>query len=136
MVYYVRPKVVEISAKKVVVKIPFRRRNKNHLGSMYFGAMAIGAELAAGLLAMKLIMESKQKIQMIFKQFSGNFIKRAEADTHFICKDGEKIEKLVSKAKKSNERVEESIQVYATVPDKLDDEVVAKFSLTISLKGK
>ena len=103
---------------------------------MYFGAMAIGAELAAGLIAMKLIMDSKQKISMVFKQFSGNFLKRAEGDALFICDNGEKIEQLVEKATNSAERVEETINVVATVPDKLAEEVVAEFSLTISLKGK
>jgi hypothetical protein len=103
---------------------------------MYFGAMAIGAELAAGIIAMKLIRNSKWKISMVFKNFTGDFIKRAEGHTYFICEDGEKIKKLVEQAIKSDERVEETINVVATVPTKMVDEPVAKFSLTVSLKGK
>ena len=48
----VRPSVVELSETRCVVKVPLRRWSKNHLGSMYFGALAIGADCAGGLLAM------------------------------------------------------------------------------------
>ncbi|HEY8887948.1 MAG TPA: DUF4442 domain-containing protein, partial [Gallionella sp.] len=44
MMLYVRPSVMEISNERVVVRIPLTRRTRNHLGSMYFGALSVGAD--------------------------------------------------------------------------------------------
>ena len=46
---YVKPKLIELNDEKAGVKIKLRRRSKNHLNSMYFGALAVGADVAAGL---------------------------------------------------------------------------------------
>ena len=43
---------------------------------------------------------------------------------------------LVQRAEASDERVEATVHVTATVPSKLGDEPVAKFQLTISLKSR
>lgn len=51
MLFYVRPRVTEISPERITVRIPLRRRTKNHHGSMYFGALGVGADCAAGALA-------------------------------------------------------------------------------------
>ena len=45
---YVAPKLLELDDNTVKVKIRLRRRTKNHLNSMYFGVLAVGADLAAG----------------------------------------------------------------------------------------
>ena len=134
LAFYVRPSVTDISNTGVKIKIPFKRRNKNHIGSMYFGAMTIGAEVAAGIIAMNLIRESKQKISLIFKHFTGDFLKRAEGDTFFICEDGESIGNLVRATIESGEREEIEVAVRATVPSKLGNEPIARFSFTLSLK--
>ncbi len=44
----VSPKIIAIDSKHVEVRIPLRRRTKNHLNSMYFGALAVGADVAGG----------------------------------------------------------------------------------------
>ena len=74
LLLYVRPSVVEISDEKVVVKIPLRRRTKNHLRAMYFGALAMGADCAGGLIAMQQIMESRENISLLFKNLSAEFL--------------------------------------------------------------
>jgi len=136
LILFVRPSVYQIEEENVVIKIPFRRRVKNHLGSMYFGAMSIGADLAAGFLAFRKIQERNQRILLIFKNFNADFLKRAEGHTLFSCNDGDVIEKLINKAIDSGERVEETIGVTATVPSKFGEEPVAQFKLTMSLKKK
>ncbi len=35
LLFFVKPSVVELSDKRVVVRIPLRRRTRNHLRSMY-----------------------------------------------------------------------------------------------------
>jgi len=44
LIGYVNPKLIKLTDKSMVVKIPLRRKTKNHLGSMYFGALGIGAD--------------------------------------------------------------------------------------------
>ena len=136
LILFVRPSIVDTDQNKVVVKIPFRRRTKNHLNSMYFGAMSIGADLAAGFLAFMKIKGQNKSISLIFKNFNAEFLKRAEGDTLFICNDGIKINNLINRAIVTEERVEEEINVTATVPSEFSDEPVAHFKLTLSLKKR
>ncbi len=133
MLAYVRPSVVAISANRVVVRIPLRRRTKNHLGSMYFGALSVGADCAAGAITMHLIRQQRTPISLIFKDFDAEFLKRAEGDVDFCCEQGMEIAELVAQAAASEERVERQVEVVAMVP-KISDEPVARFKLTISLK--
>ena len=136
LLYFVRPVVMLIDADKIVVKIPLRRRNRNHLNSMYFGALCIGADCSGGLLAMKCIKERSEKIALVFKDFTADFLKRAEGDTFFICEQGREISALVARVAHSSERREMTVRVIATVPSKCGDEPVATFAMTLSLKKK
>jgi acyl-coenzyme A thioesterase PaaI-like protein len=134
LLFYVRPRVVELSPEKVVIKIPLRRRTRNHLRSMYFGAMAVGADCAVGMIAMKWIREREPRMSLIFKNFSGEFMKRAEGDVYFTCTQGLEISGLVARAVETGERVEMPVEAIATVPSLSGDEPVARFILTLSLK--
>ena len=40
------PKVIELSHTRCIVMLPLTETTKNHLNSMYFGALAVGADLA------------------------------------------------------------------------------------------
>jgi acyl-coenzyme A thioesterase PaaI-like protein len=136
LLYFVRPSVIELTSTRVVVSVPLRRRTRNHLRSMYFGALTIGADCAAGLIAMTLILNSKENISLIFKHMEAEFLKRAEGDVHFICDQGRDISNLVTAASQSTARVELPVRVVATVPDKLGEEPVARFTLVLSLKKR
>lgn len=140
LLFYVRPKVLELSLARTVVCIPLTRRTKNHLGSMYFGSLAVGADLGGGLLAWMLIEEAKKRtgarVALVFKSFTAEFLKRPESDVHFECRDGEKIAALVEKAAAGGERVELPVQITATSPKASGAEPVAQFTLLLSLKRK
>jgi len=135
LIFYCKPKVVAISDTSVTLKIPLLRRNRNHVGSMYIGALAIGADLSSALLALNIVDKSKRKIIPIFKDLKAEFLKRAEGDVHFVCNEGDKINKMIDEVLSENNRVNELINVVAYVPTKLGDEPVAKFSLTLSVKA-
>jgi acyl-coenzyme A thioesterase PaaI-like protein len=135
MMFFVRPSVVEISPEHIIVRIPLRRRTKNHLGSMYFGALSVAADCAAGGLGMLLIRQRPEKIALIFSDFSAEFHQRAEGDVDFSCTQGQEIAKLIAQAATLNERVEMPVQVVATVPAQ-GNEPVATFTLTLSLKRR
>ncbi len=135
LLFYVGVSVTVLTPERMVVRIPLRRRTRNHLGSMYFGALCIGADVAPGAYAMYLIRQQPARISMVFKDFQAEFLKRAEGDVHFICDQGKEITELVAQAAASSERVERQIDVIATVPS-LSDEPVARFKLTLSLKKR
>ena len=135
MIFYCRPKVLKISSNQVIVKIPLMRRTKNHVGSMYLGALSVGTDITSAMLALGIIKESKRKIVPIFKDFHADYFKRAEGDVHFVCNEGKKIRKMLKDVLQNNKRVNEKITVEAFVPSKLNKEPVAKFVLTLSLKA-
>ncbi len=135
VLFYFGVSVTEISKERMVVRIPLRRRTKNHLGSMYFGALCAGADCAAGAFAMHLIKQQPKHVSLVFKDFSAEFLKRAEGDVDFCCSQGKEIAELVAQAVASDERVERQLDVIATVPS-LSVEPVARFKLTLSLKKR
>lgn len=135
MIWYCRPKVIEHTDEKIEIKIPLKRKTKNHLGSMYFGVLAVGADITGGFLAMEPIQESGRKINLIFKDFKADFLKRPEGDVHFTCNDGLAVKELVDRVSKSSDRHNFKLSIEATVPS-ISFEVVAKFELTLSLKDK
>lgn len=135
MIWYCRPKVIEHTDEKIEIKIPLKRKTKNHLGSMYFGVLAVGADITGGFLAMDPIQESGRKINLIFKDFKADFLKRPEGDVHFTCNDGLAVKELVDRVSKSSDRHNFKLSIEATVPS-ISSEIVAKFELTLSLKDK
>ena len=136
LIFYCRPTVVKLTEETTVIKIPFKRRNKNHLKSMYFGALAVGADVSGGVLAMHLISKSGRNISLVFKDFKADFLKRPEGDTHFTCDDGLAVKNLIDEATKTGERVNMQLKITATVPEISGNEPVAEFILTLSLKDK
>jgi hypothetical protein len=133
LLFSVRPSVIVKTGERVVIRIPLRRRSKNHHGSMYFAALAMGADCAVGLLAVELINRQNEDISFIFKDFNAEFYRRATADVCFSCDQGREIAELVKKATFSTQRVEMPLNAIATVPSE-NDEPVARFRLTLSLK--
>jgi acyl-coenzyme A thioesterase PaaI-like protein len=136
LIFFVSPSVIELTDDKCVVKIPLNYRTRNHLGSMYFGTLAIGADTAGGLIAWRLIEQNGGKVNLVFKEFHADFLKRPEADVLFTCTDGAEIKKLVDSALETGERENYPVTITATCPTKTDHEPVAKFTLILSLKKK
>ena len=133
MIYYCRPKVIAVDSDSLEIKIPLNRRTKNHINSMYFGALSVGADITGGFLAMPPIQKSKRKIILVFKDFNAKFLKRAESDVHFICNDGQAVSDLVQKAIETGERQNYTLHIIAKTP-KISDDSVAEFDLTLSIK--
>lgn len=132
---FITPQVIEAGSKRSVVKVRLDRRSRNHLGVMYFGALAMGAELSIALRVLTAIPESGQKIDFIFKDFSAEFLKRADGHVHFVCEEAAAAKALIVKATKSAERLERKFKGYAYVPSK-GDEPVMKYTLTLSVRNR
>jgi hypothetical protein len=101
---------------------------------MYFGALAIGSELVVAAKAVQAITSSRKKVDYVFKDFSIQFLKRAEGHVHFICEQGDEVEAIVKKAIESGERETQTFQGYAVVPSKDPNEKVITFTVTLSVK--
>lgn len=136
LIWWIRPSVLEMGKKRTVIEVGLNRRTKNHLGSMYFGALAIGAELVVAAKAVHAIYESKQKVDFVFKDFKAQFLKRAEGPVHFICDCGDEVEALVAKTIANGERETQTFSGYAIVPSKDPSEKILVFDVTLSVKKK
>lgn len=128
---FVRPKLISIKKDEIVVSISLRRRTKNHLNSMYFGALAVGADVAAGILAYYHAELLQRKISLAFKGMNAEFLKRAESDIRFVCSEGKRIETMLQTCISSEERQNETVTVYAL--NNLGEQV-AIFEMILSLK--
>lgn len=135
MLAYVRPVVLELSEERCVVRIPLRRRTKNHVDSMYIGVLAVGADCAGGLLAARRIRASGSTVELLFKDFKADYLRRPEGDVLFTCDEGMAVNKAVEKAAASGRRVNLPVQVTAAVVNR-PSEAIAKFTLTLTLKRK
>jgi hypothetical protein len=136
LIWFCSPKVKVLSEARIEVVLPLKRRTRNHLGGMYFGSQAVGADMAAGLLAFKIMRDNNLAINLIFKDFKAEFLKRAEDDMLFTCTDGDKIITAMQQASESGERVSFPVEVVGTVPGKFGSEPVSRFTLTMSLKQR
>ena len=131
LIGFVRPKLIEISDEVVKVKIKLRRRTKNHLKSMYFGALAIGADIAAGIHVFYFSETKGVKTSFAFKGMKADFIKLAESDVTFICDEGKLIASLLDESVEKKERINHTVIVKAI---DAQNEIVATFEMIISLK--
>lgn len=136
LVLFVSPRVVESSPTRFVLKVPLSYRTKNHLGSMYFGALGIGAELSIAAAAVIAIAESKQKIDFVFKDFKAEYLKRGAGDVHFICEEVATVYDLIERAKTNPDRLESKMRGYAVVPSVDPNEKVMTFELTLSVRNR
>src|SRR3989338_10743411 len=134
MIDFSQLSIERLDNNQCIVKMPFISQNKNHVQSMYFGSMLIGTEAAAGILALFHLEQAKQGPVLVFKDISGDFLKRAEADTYFICKDSEIIMNAVKESVETKQRVNAKLHVIGVLDVNNLDEKVSDFYLTISIK--
>lgn len=139
LIFFCAPTVLDLTDDRCEIRIRLNWRTRNHLKCMYFGALAVGADVAGGLIAWRLIESKKDmarggRVNLIFKDFHAEFLKRAEGDVHFSCEDGPAVREAVARARETGERSSIPVIVTARVPSRLGDEPVAQFTLTLSMK--
>lgn len=133
LIGFVRPRLLSIDDDTVRVQINLKRRTKNHLNSMYFGALAVGADIAGGIHAFYFAELADAKVSFAFKGMKADFIKRAESNIIFESNDGKLVQKAIEESRGSGERINQAIQVVAS--DK-NNEIVATFEMIVSVKCK
>jgi acyl-coenzyme A thioesterase PaaI-like protein len=133
MIAYCRPRIITWNDETVVIRIRRSRRTNNHLKSMYFGALMVGADLAAGMHAFAYTVSEKKKISLAFKSCNALFLKRPETDVYFEAFAGAVVRKMIAESETRKERINGIIPVI--IKDANGDEV-AKVNMELSLKVK
>ncbi|MCC2625441.1 MAG: aromatic compounds catabolism [Burkholderiales bacterium] len=136
MIEYSQLSVEHLDNEKCIIKMPFIPQNKNHVNSMYFGSILIGTEVSAGVLAFYYLKQDNHNSTVVFKDVAGNFIKRSETDTYFICNDSKLIADAIKKAAKTHERVNVTVNVIGVTDLSKPDEMISDFKITVSVKNK
>lgn len=136
MIGFVRARLVDYNDEKTIVKVPLNRSTRNHLGSMYFGALATGADVTGAWIAFDYLAKTKKPVSIVFKDVTAKFLKRADGDVYFTCLDGAKVLQAFNQTIADGERKNVDLLVTATVPSRYQDEPVATFKMTLSMRYK
>lgn len=134
LIGYLKPRLITLSEKEIVIRLPLRRRSRNHLNSMYFGALSVGADLAGGLHGFYHADRAQCKISLAFKSFQAQFLRRPESDVYFVCNEGELVKQMIEESQQSGERINKPITIKAYTNYPSQPEEVASFILELSIK--
>ncbi len=134
LIAWVGPVVEELDAAHCVVRVPLRRRTKNHVNSLYIAVFTVGADVTGGMLAMETIRAHGSRVVLLFKDMQAEFLARAEDDVTFRCDEGAAVRAAVDQAMATGERVNVPVHIVATVPRKRGDTPIARFTMTLTLK--
>jgi hypothetical protein len=135
MIGYLKPRLIKLNDHEIVICLPLKRRSRNHLNSMYFGALAVGADLAGGLHGFYHAHQAKCKVSIVFKSFQAQFLRRPESDVYFVCIEGGTVKNMIEESRTSRERINKNINIKAYINFLTQQEEVADFILELSVKA-
>ena len=93
----------QIQEKHCEVKVKHRWINQNPFKSLFWAVQGMAAELTTGVLLMKEIQSSNQKISMLVINNKANFSKKARGRITFSCSPEDKISKAIQQLLETNE---------------------------------
>ncbi|KTD07379.1 hypothetical protein [Legionella jamestowniensis] len=135
LIAFCQPKIDFITEKACQIRLPLNDHTKSHLGSMGFGALAVGADLTGGLLAWFHIQKMPNNYDFCFAAAQIKFLKKPSSEVIFCCRDGD----LISASLKSlqpKEKINITINVIATIESTLFEKKAAVFDLNLSIKNR
>ncbi len=135
LIGFCSPTIREMTSSTLAVSMPHGWRTKNHLGSIYFGALAIGADLAGAFLVFSKAKARGVNANFAFKDVQGQFLKRPEAEVWFRSNDGALIDEMLDESLATGQRINKTVSVTITCPSLHGDEPMAVFQLTLSIKA-
>lgn len=136
MIGFARPRIVELSDERIVIKIKLKRKTRNHVKSLYIAGFTIGADLATGFLAFYIARKLQLKVTPIFKSFQAQYLKRAENDVYFVCEAGRSISSMIKASQASGERENMLVNVDAFTDYLKNPDKVADLGIELSVKVK
>ncbi|MEE9350430.1 MAG: DUF4442 domain-containing protein [Flavobacteriaceae bacterium] len=131
--YFTGIRVSKLTNTDVEATVKFRWRNQNPFKSIYWAVQGMASELTTGVLVMKYIDESGEKISMLVTHQTGDFYKKATGRITFSCKDGKEIKHAISETIKTGEG-----QQVKLISDGIDEkgDKVSSFMYQWSIKVK
>ena len=127
-------RVQSISETSVSVRVRYKWINQNPFNSMYWATQGMASELAAGILMMRKIHNSKRNISMLVVGQKGEFHKKAKGKILFDCKDEDfNIQQAIDNAISTGEG--QNLTLLSEGIDEQGD-VVSKFEYLWSIKLK
>jgi len=135
MMRYVRPKLVEYTPERMVVRIDVSRRSKNGFNSLFLGAFAAGGDCVAGAFPMKFMYETGHRTIPLVKSASSEYYKRVSTYALFTCTQGKELYEVCNEVVASGERRDITVHVIVTAPAEFGDEPVARISQVMSIKN-
>ena len=126
-------KVERLSEEVAAISVRQKWFNKNPFHSIYFGVLAMAAEVSTGILCMSSLYNRKPAVSMLVTRNEGFFYKKAIGKIVFICLDGA----LVNNAVEQSILTGEGVTVVCNSKGVNDTgEIVAEFNFTWSFKAK
>lgn len=130
------PKLVHLDSKTCQIQINTSRIKQNHLRSMYFAVLLIGAEVSIGVPTTIFIREIGLQVDHIFKDMWCEFKKRATDDVIFQCNEVDKVKSTIAAAASSPERQEATISGFSYLKSDPNKTSIMNFRLTLSVKKR
>lgn len=107
--------------------------NQNPFKSLYWATQGMASELVTGILVMRYIHESGEKISMLVTHQTGSFTKKATGKITFICDDIAEIKKAINHTIKTKEGVNFTMKARGL---DVHNDIVSEFTYTWSIKIK
>lgn len=126
-------KVVELTALKCKVTVPFKHLNKNPFKSMYFAVQSMAAELSTASLALLALEGTVENMAYIVTGSSAEFNKKAAGKVTFECRDYELFQAKIKEALETGNGVEVTASAIGTLAS---GEEVSRFTFTWSFKKR
>lgn len=126
------PKLLSVEPSTKIL-VPLNFLTKNHFRTMYFGALAMGAELSIATPILEAMFIKKKPISFIFKDFKCDFLKRADTSVVFEFTDIEESRRTIEEALISGDRVNKAFKGKAYSVKKPEN-VFMTYEITLSLK--
>jgi len=98
---------------QTVLELRHRWINQNPFGSVYFGVLVMGGELATGIPLFKAVSESGHRISMLVVHHQSTFTKKATGRIRFIFKDMAAIRRHLEAAIRSGEKEVFDLEAHA-----------------------
>ncbi len=126
-------RVASINDKEATATVKYKWINQNPFQSLYWAVQGMASELTTGILVMKEIHESGEKISMLVTHQTGTFTKKATGKITFICTDVDKIKTAIETTISTGEA-----QVITMTAEGFNEskESVSKFDYTWGIKLK
>ena len=126
-------RLTKISDSQASASVKHRWINQNPFRSLYWATQGMAAELATGILVMKKIDDSREKLSMLVVKQEGEFFKKATGRIVVNCDQGQIIDQTLKDAIATGEG---QLMVLKSAGYDEENEMVSEFGFTWSIKCK